>query len=105
MDHQHLTGPLLSDEPRIQPSADAIAVLDTMAARLTIARPQGVMDEGRRLAMVFRYANEQHPNDDHAADALEREVLTLAPRLDDREVTRGEYALLLRKVITAGGTL
>ncbi|WP_455359999.1 hypothetical protein [Streptomyces sp. SYSU K21746] len=87
-------------ETRTQPSVDAIAVLTAIADRLTTARPHAAMDEGRRLALVFRYANERHGLCTDAADELEREVLKHAPRLD-RDVTRGEYALILRKI--AGG--
>lgn len=91
------------NEQTTQPSADARAVLAAIADRLANVRPHAAMDEGRRLALVFRYANDRHGLCTDAADELEREVLQHAPRID-RDITRGEYSLILRKAAAHGVT-
>jgi hypothetical protein len=86
------------------PSADARDVLTAMADRLGAVRPHHVMDEPRRLALVLRYAVEKCGYTPEA-DELEREVLRHAPAVANRDISRGEYAALLRLVangVTAG---
>lgn len=84
------------------PSKDARAVLTAIADRLTDVRADGAMREPSRLALVLRYATEAHGFRSQRADEVEREVLRLMPRITpDTVVTRGEYALILRKA--AGG--
>ncbi|MFF1417452.1 hypothetical protein [Streptomyces sp. NPDC058280] len=85
---------------RTQPSDVAQAILLAMSYRLTAVRPTHVMQDPIRLAMVLTYATEHHGYLSDAAAELEAEVLQYAPPVD-REITRGEYALILRRA--AGG--
>ncbi|MFE9372272.1 hypothetical protein ACFYM2_21230 [Streptomyces sp. NPDC006711] len=82
------------------PSADARAVLVAIADRLTEVRPTGAMREPSRMALALRYATEAHGFRSQRADEVEREVLRLMPRItDDAPITRGEYALNLRRAV------
>lgn len=67
-----------------------------IADRLTHRRPQVLMTDAARLAIALSAACAVHPADDRAADDLERALLRRMP-YTDRPITRGEYALLLRK--------
>jgi hypothetical protein len=84
------------------PSADARAVLTAIANRLTEVRPSGAMREPSRMALALRHATAAHGFRSQRADEVEHEVLRLMPRIaDGAPVTRGEYALILRR--KAGG--
>lgn len=67
-----------------------------IANKLRARRPQALMTEGGRIAIALSAAYMIHPNDDTAAEALERELLQRMPYVD-RPITRGEFALLLNK--------
>ncbi|MFJ9027586.1 hypothetical protein ACIRQP_03520 [Streptomyces sp. NPDC102274] len=88
------------NETHTQPSDDARAVLLKLAGRLSSVRPTHAMQDSMRLAMVLTWTSELHGYMSDAAEDLEREVLRYAPAVD-RDTTRGEYALILRKA--AGG--
>ncbi|WP_328313114.1 hypothetical protein OG432_24545 [Streptomyces sp. NBC_00442] len=84
------------------PSVDARAVLTAIADRISAVRPAGAMREPSRLALALRYATEAHGFRSTRADDVEREVLRHMPRITDgTPITRGEYALILRRA--AGG--
>ncbi|MFD7319360.1 hypothetical protein [Streptomyces sp. NPDC059883] len=89
-------------ETHTQPSGDAREILLNIAGRLASVRPTHVFDDARRMAMILTAATAKHGYMSTAADELEAEVLRFAPAIErGREVTRGEYSLLLRKA--AGG--
>lgn len=76
---------------------DTRALLLKIADRLTTERPGDPMREGNRLALALRYAEARHGYGSSAAAAAEQAVLQHAPRIE-RETTRGEYALILRRI-------
>ncbi len=84
------------------PSKDARAVLIAAANRLSTVRPDGLMREPIRLTLALRLATEHHGFRTTRADEVELEVLRLMPVIAaSSTTTRGEYALILRRV--AGG--
>lgn len=84
------------------PGDDVRAVLIVIANRLSTVRPTGVMREPIRMALALRYATERHGFRSQRADEVEAEVLHLMPQVtNDMVITRGEYALILRRA--AGG--
>ncbi|QXE36956.1 hypothetical protein KQY30_24850 [Streptomyces sp. GMY02] len=82
------------------PGGDAREILLNIANRLASVRPTHAFTDGRRLAMILTAVTDRRGYMTDAADVLEAEVLRYAPPVD-RAITRGEYALLLRKA--AGG--
>ncbi|MFE4874781.1 hypothetical protein [Streptomyces sp. NPDC056682] len=84
------------------PDADVRSVLNAIADRLSTVRPTGIIREPNRLALALRYATEAHGFGSQRAGKVEREALHLMPQITpDTVITRGEYALILRKA--AGG--
>ncbi|MGW6743758.1 hypothetical protein ACWGDX_24070 [Streptomyces sp. NPDC055025] len=88
------------NDTHIQPSAEAREILLNIAGRLASIRPTHAFDDARRMAMILTAVSDKHGYMSDAADELESEVLQSAPAVD-RAITRGEYALILRKA--AGG--
>ncbi|MEV6790886.1 hypothetical protein AB0M87_02570 [Streptomyces sp. NPDC051320] len=84
----------------LTPTADVRTLLVTIADKLTGHDPAGPMLELTRLALAIVFTQRHHRDMDQAA-ATERQLLAAAPRIE-RDITRGEYALILRK-IAAGG--
>lgn len=64
---------------------------------LTHTEPGRLMDAYQRHAAAREQANKAHPHDIDATVELERQLLRRMPFVDGRAVTRGEYALWLRK--------
>ncbi|MFD3640982.1 hypothetical protein [Streptomyces griseus] len=77
-------------------TATAPRLLLDIADRLTTVRPASPILPPRRAALALRYATEAAGYDTPANHTLERALLRLMPTID-RPITRGEYALLLRK--------
>lgn len=71
------------------------AGLTWIAERLTARRPRHEMLPAARLALALRVGLDVHGYTDEAHD-LERELLLRMPTLD-QPITRGEYALVLRR--------
>lgn len=69
-----------------------------IAAKLATTNPGMKMREVTRLAYASRYATEDHGFGTPQATVAVRLLLRHMPRVDDRQITRGEYALLLRAV-------
>lgn len=76
------------------------AVLLEIANRLTTERPGDPMREATRLGLALRYAEARHGANTRTARTVEEAVLLCTPRVQ-RDTTRGEYALVLRRI--AGG--
>ena len=95
-DRTHLTQP---DEALRQVRLDTIvrAGLQVIADRLADVHPDRLMTPGQRQAVALTVADTTHPTDTDAAVELERQLLRRMPRVDSNVVTRGEYALWLRK--------
>lgn len=77
-------------------TATAPRLLLDIADRLTTIRPASPILPPRRVALALRYATDAAGYDTPASHTLERALLRLMPTID-RPITRGEYALLLRK--------
>ncbi|MFJ9890867.1 hypothetical protein ACIQRW_34155 [Streptomyces sp. NPDC091287] len=77
-------------------TATAPRLLLDIADRLTTIRPASPILPPRRQALALRYATDAAGYDTPASHTLERALLRLMPTID-RPITRGEYALLLRK--------
>lgn len=71
--------------------------LREIADELANDKPGRLMSAGQRHASALTYADNTHPHDEDAAVELERQLLRRMPFVDGRTVTRGEYALWLRK--------
>lgn len=85
-----------------EPSADARAVLIAIADRLTDVRPHGAMREPSRMALALSYATKAHGFRSQRADEVEAEASRHMPRITDgTAITRGEYALILRRAAGA----
>ncbi|QXE36187.1 hypothetical protein KQY30_20020 [Streptomyces sp. GMY02] len=82
------------------PGGEAREILLDIAARLASIRPTHAFTDGRRMAMILTAVTNRRGYMTDAADELEAEVLQYAPPVD-RAITRGEYALILRR--SAGG--
>lgn len=85
------------------PDDNVRTILAAIADRLTAVRPAGAMTEECRLARGLAHTVELLGYGDDAEQA-ERRVMALLPRVS-RSITRGEYALLLRKIIARGEEL
>ncbi|MCA1218677.1 hypothetical protein [Streptomyces sp. 8L] len=79
--------------------ADARAVLVALADQLADGPHYRIITEGERLGLILNEVSRQHGYGPLALN-LDREVQLLAPTIG-WEMTRGEYALILRR--TAGG--
>lgn len=77
---------------------DAVALLTRLARRLTVERPADPMRDATRLALLLRFSEARCGYGTARAERAERAALALAPRVD-RDITRGEYALVLRHAI------
>ncbi|WP_432091807.1 hypothetical protein [Streptomyces sp. NRRL F-5630] len=77
---------------------DAVAILARLVKRLTFERPTDPMRESVRHTLALRYAEARYGYGTAHAARAEQAALTLAPRID-REITRGEYALILTRVL------
>lgn len=75
-------------------NADATTLLVAIADKLTAYRPEGRMLEQTRLALACTYATRLYGFTEQA-DELERVLQRRMPRVE-RDITRGEYALVLR---------
>lgn len=81
---------------RTELDADTRALLLRIADRLSTARPHQDMREVTRRAIALRMATTLHGFDTPGTDAAEQQLLRHMPQVDDRSISRGEYALLLR---------
>lgn len=77
-------------------AATAPRLLLDIADRLTTFRPASPILPPRRAALALRYATDAAGYDTPASHTLERALLRAMPEIT-RPITRGEYALLLRK--------
>ncbi|SCK20219.1 hypothetical protein YUYDRAFT_02102 [Streptomyces sp. ScaeMP-e48] len=80
----------------IEQAGDIRPLLARIADRLTNNWPNSAMGELNRLAYARDYAAHEHGPGTEMARAVEQALLRHMPRTDDRVITRGEYALLLR---------
>ncbi|MGX1711392.1 hypothetical protein ACWIFI_18930 [Streptomyces albidoflavus] len=79
---------------------DAVAILDRLAHRLRSERPTDPMREATRHALLLRFSEARCGYGTARAEQAERAALDLAPCIErDRDITRGEYALILDQVI------
>ncbi|WP_236243151.1 hypothetical protein [Streptomyces sp. CC228A] len=99
MNHNHpVHGPAAAQlGAQLRAWVDARAVLLLIADRLTTERPGDPMREATRLALALRYTEARHGADTRASRTVEQDVLQHAPRVE-RDTTRGEYALVLRRI-------
>lgn len=81
-------------------NADATELLAAIADKLTSHRPADRMLEQTRLAHACTYATNRHGYTEQA-ERLERILQRRMPRIA-RDITRGEYALLLRTATEDG---
>ncbi|MFD8687824.1 hypothetical protein [Streptomyces sp. NPDC059651] len=79
-----------------EPDTTTRTLLLRIADRLSTARPHQGMREVTRRAIALRMATTLHGFDTPETDAAEQQLLRHMPQVDDRSITRGEYALLLR---------
>jgi hypothetical protein len=87
--HRTDAAPALQD-PQPQPTADPVVRLVGIADRLlTEVEPTAAFAEGNRLGLAWKLTGD-------GADRLRGELLARMPTVD-RPMTRGEYALLLRR--------
>ncbi|MGW4703246.1 hypothetical protein [Streptomyces sp. NPDC004285] len=70
-----------------------LAIADHLARN----KADRLMDPSHRLHEARTTATRTYPHDRDAAVELERQLLQRMPFIDGRTVTRGEYALWLRK--------
>ncbi|MGW1278037.1 hypothetical protein ACWD4V_13935 [Streptomyces tsukubensis] len=104
MDQRHTAMPARTPVPPApadhhttpRPSPDAREILLAIADRLASSRPTHTMDEAHRRALVLTHTVDRHGYLTTEADDLAAEVLRHAPPVRP-DITRGEYALLLRK--------
>ncbi|WP_128818002.1 hypothetical protein [Streptomyces sp. S063] len=80
----------------IEEAGDLRQLLNRIADRLVENLPDAAMRDVNRLAYARDYAENEHGRSTDMARAVERALLRQMPRIDDRTITRGEYALLLR---------
>ncbi|MEU3426613.1 hypothetical protein [Streptomyces gardneri] len=71
--------------------------LRQIADKLAHTKPGHLMTASQRLAIALTIADNTHPTNEDAAVELERQLLRRMPFVDGNIVTRGEYALWLRK--------
>lgn len=80
----------------IEQAGDIRQLLTRIADRLAENLPGSAMREVNRLAYAQDYADGEHGYRTPMALAVERALLRQMPRIGDRPITRGEYALILR---------
>ncbi|MFE5628458.1 hypothetical protein [Streptomyces sp. NPDC056543] len=90
------THPTQQDEALRRARLDdhARAVLIDISNRLTVIRPWGAMTEGIRRSRPLAVAERLYGRGPYA-DEVEATALALMPPVGD--ITRGEYALILRR--------
>lgn len=71
--------------------------LRAIADKLAHRKPDHLMTTNQRLASALTASDDIHPTDVLASEELERQLLLRMPFVDGNVVTRGEYALWLRK--------
>ncbi|MGW1892125.1 hypothetical protein ACWCP6_17975 [Streptomyces sp. NPDC002004] len=81
--------------------ADAAQLLVAIADKISSYRPEDPMLEDSRLALACTYATNLRGFTE-TAELLERVLHACMPRVD-RDITRGEYALILRKAAESKG--
>ncbi|MFE5996747.1 hypothetical protein ACFQ6C_07615 [Streptomyces sp. NPDC056454] len=79
----------------IEEAGDLRQLLTRIADRLTGNLPSAAMRDVNRLSYARQYAEAEHGYGTDMTRAVERALLRQMPRIDDRTITRGEYALLL----------
>ncbi|MFJ1858770.1 hypothetical protein ACIOHA_15845 [Streptomyces anulatus] len=79
----------------IEEAGDIRELLTRIANRLTENLPAAAMRDVNRLSYARQYAEAEHGYGTDMTRAVERALLRQMPRIDDRPITRGEYALLL----------
>lgn len=89
--------------PQPSPDGSAPTILVSIADRLSTVRPGGAMTEESRLARALTHTVDLLGYGTDAEQA-ERRVIALMPRIT-RSITRGEYALILRKIAAGGEQL
>ncbi|MEU0087201.1 hypothetical protein [Streptomyces sp. NPDC006274] len=72
------------------------ALLIQIADRLTSVRPAGLITDSRRLTLALRYATTTYGFRTEDANDAEQKLLRHMPPIE-AGITRGEYALRLRK--------
>ncbi|MFC8625636.1 hypothetical protein [Streptomyces anulatus] len=80
----------------IEEAGDIRQLLTRIADRLTENLPDAPMRDVNRLSYARQYAEAEHGYGTDMTRAVERALLRQMPRIDERTITRGEYALLLR---------
>lgn len=75
--------------------ADATELLAAIADKLSGYQPDAPMLEDTRLALAITYATNRRGHSE-PADQLDRMLQARMPRIE-RDITRGEYALILRR--------
>ncbi|MHA4774741.1 hypothetical protein L1085_009585 [Streptomyces sp. MSC1_001] len=95
----HRTHPTQQDEALRQTRLDDTIRqgLRAIADKLAHRKPDHLMTTSQRLAVALTISDDIHPTDAVAAEELERQLLRRMPFVDGNVVTRGEYALWLRK--------
>ncbi|MER7807895.1 hypothetical protein [Streptomyces sp900116325] len=81
---------------RTELDTDTRALLLAIADRLSTVRADKDMREVTRLASALRAATDRHGFDTSTANAAEQLLLRHMPGVENRTISRGEYALLLR---------
>lgn len=71
--------------------------LRAIADRLANKDPDRLITVAQRQALALTIADLAHPRNPDAAAEYERQLLRRMPFVDGQTVTRGEYALWLRK--------
>lgn len=80
----------------IEEAGDIRQLLTRIANRLTENLPAAAMRDVNRLSYARQYAEAEHGYGTDMTRAVERALLRQMPRVDERTITRGAYALLLR---------
>ncbi|MFJ2292122.1 hypothetical protein ACIOG7_10475 [Streptomyces sp. NPDC087894] len=80
----------------IEEAGDIRQLLTRMADRLTENLPDAAMREVNRLAYAQDYADGEQGYRTPMAIAVERALLRQMPQIGTREITRAEYAVILR---------
>ncbi|MFB7936653.1 hypothetical protein [Streptomyces sp. NPDC056049] len=92
------THPTQQDEALRQARHDDLRNgLQHAADKLTAAGPGKLMSDTDRLTAAQDAGRTAHPHSENAASHLTRALLRLMPHVTQQAVTRGEYALWLRK--------
>lgn len=76
-------------------TADARGVLRTVARHLAAVRPDDLLDDGHRRALLITHVADRCGYRTTLADQVHAEVLAAAPAIGAASITRSEYAQLL----------